>query len=469
MNFLDLVPQQNKYNPAYYTQYRNYVGFPVLSGFQFQGYNDAFSVSRAIVERGGFKDIEPNNIIASLTTENNLGAEIGLDIFSMGFKVGDKNQFHINLGVEAQANLMLTKETFSFIFRGPGAFIGRDGENALSGNAIEANVFAALSFGYSREITEKLSIGGRVKFISGIANLHTERSDIRLHIDEGLIDTIVPFTYTVQPNVEIRSSFANIPKDSSLFYLMRNPIDINDMLPSPFANLGIGFDFGAVYEVNDYLKVAASVYDIGFINWTHNTRRIASEGHNKEFVFSGIDLDDMFDGNGGFDFERVITKLKDSVTDFLQLNQTDTNFKSYRSPLRTSYNLSGFYNLTDKDQIGVMWNSRIGKQTYNALTIAYTRSFGRNFQVCINNAIINETPFNFGGGFAFNAGSLQFYLIIDKINSIRVVDMRLGSMNVQFGLNFVMNRFEKNAVRRQLARDFSPRDRTGYVNDRWFW
>jgi hypothetical protein len=470
MNFLDLVPQQNKYNPAYYTQYERYVGFPMLSNFQFQGYNDVFSISRGFVQgrdsNGFFKEIVPNNIIAGLASENNLGFDFGMDIFSLGFKIREKNQIHVSLGVEAQFNAMLTKNTVSFLLRGPGTFIGR--EDAISGNDLHVNIFGALSLGYSREINEKLSVGGRVRFLTGFANLHTERSNIKLHIDDGYDPDITPYTWTVTPDFALKGSFAN---DKPLLDLMRNPGEMA-ALPSfenMFKNLGIGIDLGAVYELSENLTVAASVYDMGFINWKSGVQRITSEKSEEQFVFSGVDFGDFF-GDGTFDFEKLFANLIDSAKTFLQLNEEDTLFKSYRTPLRTAYNLSAFYNLTEKDQIGLMWNSRIGQHARNdVLTIAYTRKLGRNFQVCVNNAIINENPFNFGGGFAFNAGNLQFYFILDKINSFRVVDMRLLSMNLQFGLNFVMNRLEKDPNKRQITRDFTPTDRTGYVKDRWFW
>jgi long-subunit fatty acid transport protein len=317
------------------------------------------------------------------------------------------------------------------------------------------NAYGALSLGYSREINEKWSVGTRVKLLSGIANVFTERSDIRLHIDEGLDPDVVPHTYTAQPNIAINWS---LPEAGF----------------SPIDNLGFALDLGTVYHLNDNLKFGASIYDIGHIKWTSGLNRATSKGQNRPFVFAGVDLGDLFGNDDGFEFSTIFSELLDSVKDFLQLNMSDSTFKSYKSSLRTSYNLSVFFDLTDNDQLGFMWNSQLNQGKYNnrgknnMLTMAYTRTFGRNFQVCINNTIINENPFNFGGGFAANVGSFQIYFILDKINSHRVVDMRLGSMNFQFGVNFVFDRLERDPKKRQVERDFTPRDKTGYVNDRWF-
>jgi len=473
MNFLSLVPQQNKYNPAYYTRYETYIGVPTLSGFQLQVNNDAFAWDRTFTKIPGTTLIDVPKMISHLSAENNIGVDFNLDLLSFGFKVGENNQFHVGLSREGYINALLTKRSLSLLLSGTGGFIGLEGADALTGNFVDINIYDALSLGYSREVNERLSVGGRVKLLSGIANLHTDRSNIRLFIDEGLDPEVVPYTHILTPDVALNGSFSAIPQDSNLLYLMRNFVSVTmdealSMLNPKFDNFGIGLDLGAVYQVTENVTLGASVYDIGFINWNKNVQRITSQGQAEPFVFSGVAQFNDLINNEDFDILKVLGSLRDSVIDFLQLKEGDTTFTSYRSPLRTSYNLSFFYDITDNDQIGIMWNSQLGKRKYNALTLAYTRSLGRNFQVCFNNAIINDNMFNFGGGFAFNAGgSLQLYVVADKISAIRVADMR--TINIQFGLNIALNRTEKDPNKRRFVRDFTPRDRTGYVNDRWFW
>ncbi|MCL2027621.1 MAG: DUF5723 family protein [Bacteroidales bacterium] len=443
MNFLSLLPQQNKYNPAYYVPYHTYIGLP---GIQSQLNNDAFTIDRSFIEREGRKLLDINGIISGLSTENNIGFDFNLDLFSLGFKIGENNQFHMGLGVEAYYNTLLTKNTLSFFLTGNGGYMGLEGADALDGNYFDMNAYAALSLGYSREINQQISVGGRVKLLSGLANVYTERSKIHLFIDE-LDPNVTPYTHTIRPDITINQS---LPENFDLT-----------------KNLGIGFDLGGVYEFNERISVGASINDIGFINWKNEVERITSRGQEEPFVYSGVShLEDIFNENN-FDMYKAVTSFLDSISDFLQLEKVDSTFSSYRSPLRTSYNLSGFYNITDKDQLGIMWNSQIGRRKNNVLTIAYTRMVGRNFQVCLNNAIINENAFNFGGGFAVNAGPLQLYFMVDKISSLQVIKMR--AINLQLGLNLVISRTDKDPDKRRRIRSLTPRDGTGYVNDRWAW
>jgi len=473
MNFLSLVPQQNKFNPAYYTRYGVYVGIPMVSNVQFQVFNDAFTINRTFIQRLDTKLIDPVGIISGLSIENNIGLEFNMDFLSFGFKVREHNQFHVGFGREGYFNALLTKSTLSLLLTGSGNFLGERGTNALSGNSFDMSIYDALSLGYSREVNERLSVGGRLKFLSGIANLYTVRSNVELFIDDGHDPNIVPYTRFIKPDIALNGSFSNLPRDSSLLYVMRNfqSVALESLLTAPnptFNNFGIGIDLGAVYQVSEYVTLAASVHDIGFINWNTGVQRISSQQRENPFVFSGVgQFSDIINDIDGLIIQDIFTALVDSLIDYFQLQEVDTTLTSYRSSLRTSYNLSFFYNVTDNDQIGVMWNSKLGRRKYNALTIAYTRSLGRGFQICINNAIINNNAFNFGGGFVFNVGALQLYAVVDKISSFNVVDWRAA--NVQFGINLGLNRTEKDPNKRRLVRDFTPRDRTGYVNDRWAW
>ena len=466
MNFLNQVPQQSKLNPAYYTCYKLYVGVPGLSAVQLQINNDALSIARSVYRVGDTAFIDYNSIISSLSPNNNFGVDISADILSFGLKVREKNQFHFALSVEGYTNLLVTKSAFNVLFEGPGFFLdNKDESDALSENSIDMSVYGALSFGYARMVNDKLSVGARVKFLSGLTNLYTERSDIRISIDNGDNDTITPYTYFITPNVSLMGSFANAPKDSDLFHALENIGSTIGFPNSPFSNPGIGFDFGATYHVSDVFTLGASIRDIGFIKWNTGVKRIFSEGETKPFAFSGVrHFNDILNDND-FDVNQVFTIFKDSLISYLQLSEEDAEFSSYRSKLRTSYNISAFYNFTDDDQLGLMWNAQVGQQKSTALTFAYMRTFSPYFSVCLTNAIVNQSVFNFGGGFALNAGPVQLYVVVDKLSSFRVVNMR--GVNVQFGLNVVLNRIDEDMARRRFVRDYTPRDKTGYVRDRW--
>ncbi|MCL2683028.1 MAG: DUF5723 family protein [Bacteroidales bacterium] len=469
MNFLSQVPQQSKLNPAYYTCYKFYAGFPGLSGVQIQLNNDALSYRRSFLPNDTGVDIRTSSIISNLAANNNFGFDISADILSFGIKIKEKNQLHFGLSVEGYGNLLLTKNTFNLLLRGPGFFIGKDERGALSGNSLDMSVYSAFSAGYARIINDKLSVGGRVKFLSGMANLYTERADISLHIDDGYDPNIVPYTYTLKPDVTLMGSFANSPQDSSLSAALRGiEQDIGRFIGLPRSlnhNPGIAFDLGLTYQVNDALTLAAAVRDIGFIRWNRGVKRVSSRGEEKPFEYSGVsDFVDMMNDNG-FSIRQALVAMKDSVIEYLQLDQVDSTFSSYRSKLRTSFNISAFYDLTDNDHLGLMWNMQINQQKGMAVTLAYTRTFGPNFSVCITNAIVNQNVINFGGGFVVKGGPIQFYLIADKINAFQPANMR--AFNLQFGLNVVLNRIDKDPTKRKFVRDYTPRDKTGYVRDRW--
>ena len=420
MNFLSLTPQQNKFNPAFSMRYDTYLGFPVLSSVQLQLHNDAFSINRLF-------EMHVPSLLGDLSLQNNFGAEASLDVLSFGFRVGETNNFfHIALGVEAYANALFTKNSLRFLLAGPGNFVGQ--RDALTGNFFNMSLYGVLSVGHSREINDRWRVGGRIKLLSGVQNIHTERMDVEIYIHDGSNPHIVPYTYEINPNIVVNQFSGWGPR-------------------SIIENWGLGFDVGAIFQANEELSFAVSINDIGFINWRGDgVSRTTTQNRDDPFVFTGVGRIADIITQEGFRVEEIFTAIADSLTEFFELNEVDTTFTSYRSSLRTSYNISGFLNLTDNDQIGLMWNSRLGRGQQRSLTIAYTRALGRNFQVSVNNAFVNNNPFNFGGGFAFNMGRLQFYFVAEKLSSFRVINMRAA--NVHFGINFVFNRpVEQNLVR----------------------
>jgi len=428
MNFLSLTPQQNRFNPAFDMRYDSYLGFPVLSNIQLQLHNDAFSINSLL-------EMHVPSLLGSLSLQNNFGVEASLDLLSFGFRVGETNNFfHVALGVEAYANALFTKNSLRFLLSGPGNFVGQ--RDVLSGNFMNMSLYGFLSVGHSREINDRWRVGGRVKLLSGVQNLHTERLDVDVYIHDGSNPHIVPYTYEIRPDIVVNQFSGWGP---------RSIID----------NWGLGFDVGAVFQASEEWTFAASVSDIGFINWRGDgVERTTTRNRDDPFIFTGVGRIGDIITQEGFRIEEIFTALVDSITDFFQLDEVDTTFTSYRSWLRTSYNISAFLNLTDNDQIGLMWNSRLGRGQQRSLTVAYTRALGRNFQVSINNAFVNNNPFNFGGGFAVNLGALQFYFVAEKLSAFRVVNMRAA--NVHFGINLVFNR----SVERELVRQ-------GFVINQW--
>lgn len=468
MNFLSQTPQQVKYNPAYYTSYNTYVG---IAGIQMQVNNDFLSINRLLKKGVDTTVIDIQNFIGKAFNKNNLGLELGADLFQFGFKINKKNQIHIGLGVEGYANLQITKNTFSFLLRGPGYFMDRGETEALSGNSVDMNLYGVFSLGYSRMVTQKLSVGARIKFLSGIANVFTESSDVVTRIDNGYDPNITPYSYIIKPDVSIKGAFSACPEDSNMLYALKSLFsgDVASIIATPEKltdNFGVGFDIGATYDVSEELTLGVSVYDIGRIKWNKGLKKIASQNHDEAWKFSGVGkLQDILNDDD-FEIKNVINELKDSALNYFQLKDQDSNFISYTSNLRTSFNLSAFFDFTDRDQFGIMWNQQLGGQKNRAITLAYTRFFGPRLSLSLSNAIVGENIFNFGGGLVANLGNLQLHLIVDKISSHRIVDMR--AINLHLGICLTFGRTEKDPNKQRSVRDYTPRDKTGYVNDRWY-
>src|SRR5690606_8645925 len=124
--------------------------------------------------------------------------------------------------------------------------------------------------GYQKSINDKLSLGGRFKYIVGQGHAYVERMNAKV-------------TTLDNSNLEIETDIV-IKTAGIRDYIEDNPFDIKtSVFPD---NSGFGVDLGAHYIFDDKWSFSASVIDLGFINWKSATRNYVSNG---TFEYEGVD------------------------------------------------------------------------------------------------------------------------------------------------------------------------------------
>ncbi|GHV72569.1 hypothetical protein FACS1894201_02550 [Bacteroidia bacterium] len=453
-NFLPGSFQQKSYNPAYNTPYKNVIGIPGVSNIQARANNNVISLNNAVYNMDDtVAYLDLHKIVSNMSNNNVIGVEAKLEVLGFGMQIKDRHYFTLNIDVQAEANVILQKRSAGFVLNGPGAYLDQT-EDALSGNKIDVNSYISAALGYSVIVNKYLTLGFRPKVLFGLYNLYMKKSDVGLTIDDGTDPEVTPYTYYIQPNVEIYGSLGKQPEEG-LVEIIRN---FKFVMPSnPFGNLGAGLDVGATYRFSNKFMVGLSINDLGFIRWAADTRKLSSI-HSKPYVFKGVeDLKNLV-FNDSLNLANTFLTLKDSLLDYLSLQNEACD--SYTRTLTPSFNLSGFLDVTPVDQIGCMWRYRGGDYKISTLTVAYTRQVSETFSVTVNNSIINSRFINLGAGIlATVAGSLQFFLVVDKVNSINVLNMRTAG--VQAGLTVALNktRIGKKGfieTKKELPKDDAP-------------
>ena len=432
--FMNNIPQSNYSNPASLPNCKFYLGVPAMSSFGFNfengsfSYNDIFS-RRKLNPPYDSLYIDKDKMLGALSDNNKLSYDISEQLFTLGFRVRC-NYFTLSAATKISANFNYTKDFMTFILKGNEPFIGKTAN--LSDSKLGLNAYTEIALGFSREINKKLTLGVRFKYLIGIVNVYTERSDLRLATDAG------NFALTASSDFLIHSSS---PFDSlqSIDKQIKNlkPSNIND-------NTGYAFDFGGEYRLNKRWTFGLSIIDLGSINWKSNVKEYRSKNPNKQFVFNGIDINEAFPG-GKLDstvFNNLIDSLKETV------GIDEYNGTSYRAPLKTKLFTSVAFSLTPNDRFGLLMRNDFANKSVNTLiSVSYNRNIGKWFAITLSNTFVSGNIFNPGAGFNLNIGFMQFYMIGDHFSSLYAADMKnLGmhfGMNILFGKTKQGYRYEK--------------------------
>ena len=426
--YMDFVPQQSANNPAFQAPYDFYFGFPGLSGIHAQVNNDAFAWNN-LVERGVDDSLRFNigKLVGRLHNRNLLGLDATEEILRFGFKKGE-NYFHVGLSAKVDANVVLTKPLLSFMLLGPGQFLG---ENRFEHNAIDATAYAYLYFGWSRKISDMVTVGARAKLIGGLYNLSTKKLGITWNVlnDDMADPSLSPYTYELKVDGQIRSNM--LTEDFKLGSLGLGGLG---------KDWGFGVDMGVSVNFAPNWRFTASVLDLGAIFWKDGSARVyRSRNDSVNYPFQGLDELDMFGEEVRFDslLKRSLTTIIDTLN-----FESDTNYKhGYATMLPTTLMFGFDYTLLEQHRFGIVFKGKLLNNYFSAdVGIAYTYTPCKNFAVSVSNTFGSSGPLNLGFAIAGNLGPLQLHLGVDRINSFNVAKMRTAA--VTFGINFVIGKYE---------------------------
>jgi len=175
---------------------------------------------------------------------------------------------------------------------------------------IKLSYIREISFNYGRKILSfdnkflKSIYGGfGVKFYRGYYYLNTAKNNSYFKLDN---DNVIRGSWDYEIYHALSPSFAkNYGKDSI--------VSVKDFSFTPFpepAGTGTGFDLGLTAILNEQLRVALAVTNIGSINWSNNQAIIKGSG---SFEFEGYSTKEQIDSLKD-KFKQVTSDLKTSFT-----------------------------------------------------------------------------------------------------------------------------------------------------------
>ena len=445
---MDYVPQSMRNNPAQMQKANFHIAIaPLLNNISFSTTSSGFTLSDLFQVEGDTTFATPDRMLAKISENNFISQQTNIDFISFGFKVKNKNYFSFNVTERVNFAFDYSKNFMTLLAKGTANedFLGKN--VSMSGTGFRFNHFREYGIGYTREVNDKLSVGGRFKFLQGLSHLDNDQADITLYTD--------PNNYSIKATSTIGVKIAGLGfvfDDGSEFDAIT--------YMSNFKNTGFALDLGGKYEINDRITTSLNITDLGFINWKTDARRYFN--NKVEFNFDGIDLKEYLDKENDEEREAYAAELSDSIEDIFGLERIDRGFTTN---LIANIYIGAEYKLNKTFKAAALFNGKVFKGAlYPSLTITTQTALGKWLQAIVSYSIVNKSYENIGLGAAINAGPIQFYAVSDnlldwtQIDYAKNLNVQLG-MNLLFGYKSKISKEDKKAAK--LKRKLSKRDSDG--------
>lgn len=194
--FLEGYTYRHLMNPAFAPE-RNYVAIPVIGNINV-GTQSNVGLNTFIYPYGNNKlttfmnsSISSDEFLGKLKDNNRINANVNMTLLSAGFRAwGGFNT--IDISMRSTTSLNLPRGLFEFMK------LGMNSSNSvyeMDDLGITSNNYAEIALGHSRQINDKLNVGGKLKFLLGLGNIDVKMTNMKVQMAEN--------KWMVQANGEI--------------------------------------------------------------------------------------------------------------------------------------------------------------------------------------------------------------------------------------------------------------------------
>lgn len=465
--FMNNIQERSDYNPAFQPVHGFYLDLPVLPNFRMSFGNNSLRM-QDIFQRKNINgtdslltplhpDADRAKFHKRLHQNTTISTGLTLNILNFGFRFKEKNFLTVGINEKIDMNANLPLGLFDLLLYGTDT-IGSNSFN-LSRLGFDATAYTEFSVGYSRIVNDKWTVGGKVKYLMGQANVSTSIKKLKVH---GGADK-----WAIDGDGEIRASIpkTNIPidPDGTVNY---NDMETNNLKWTDFftGNWGLGLDLGATFQVLPCLQLSAAITDLGFIRWRESTTTAGLIGG---YEFNGINY------GVADDIDTKWEKIKDEFENAFNSNGNNDHYTTY---LRSRLNVGAEYNV---------WDNRFGLGLLSS-TLFYPKNITSNltasanfrpttwFSTTVSYTLLDGQYNTFGAGIQFRVAPWNMYIAVDRIplhfteNTYIPYDMK--HVNLQAGVVFELGwkLKKKDSDRDGVSdrKDKCPNTPFGYIVDK---
>lgn len=416
------LAQSNSLNPGFIPQYGFTLGGNLLTNL----FSPAFS-AKDIFDPALDAESTIRQFIRDPKKAIGLQGMVNVDLLHASLKI-KRNYFAYSAGVQVGMEVAVPKDLVGLAMFGNAEYRDRPAKIDFSGNKV--NMYAEQKVTFSRQVTNKLSIGAQYSFIHGIADFSINKAYASIKTD-----TNAQSFYGLEfgAGADIRYSLLGVNleqllRDTNGSYNAKE-IASNNAASLLSNNKGNAYGFGAVLRMNKHIRLSASATNMGSITWNLGAEQFKLK--DATFRFSGIDTT----------MQDSISNLSNILLDTLRNTFTYNTVSggSYVQQLHPRYVLGIEYFVTPRTYLQLVGGTGFGLNgdksfvTVNAhqeiwelmdLRFGYTRYDFSN----------PLTTVSIGG--SFNLGPFQPWFNVSTTGLIAALDdVRYFNMRLGFNLN----------------------------------
>lgn len=407
-------------NPAWVPKDKFVVGLPFVSDAYFQSRSNDFVFSSLLQPNADSAslDLSPANIADDISERNFQNIHLSWQWLSVGMRLGEKSFLSFSIRERLNFRSYLSVDLVRLAGLGNGIF---ENESAELGSSIHFDWYREYGIRLARQVSDKINIGAQVKLIDGISNIHTESNDYSASFDGLYSDVVLNGSALFQT-----AGMSPITRNDSFRLFSTTPIR--------GAGIGFGLDLGLDYTVNDDLRFAASVLNLGRISWKQDVKQI--QAITDSFSFQGFDILDLIDEGFGDTSSTSGMGVSDSLKSILNLN--DDNTESYSTATPWTLYLSASYKLNKRITLNGVYAVESGYgRSLHAFSLAVPFKLGERLNLNPSYTLSTRGFANFGFAASYNLKILQVYLATDNISGMFLPqDSRLGHAQAGVYLTF---------------------------------
>ena len=408
MYFMENLPQRNELNPAFQPFSDFYLGLPVIGYTRFSlgnssPLNTKFSFNPDKSNMDNFYNSLSDFSSGSSKDYTEFETSARVNFLSFGFR-NKKIYWNFSLSENIVGKIGIPKSIFKLWLTPENVTYPSSFDNFNT----DLIAYTEAAVGYSREVNDKWSYGGKLKFLYGNNHVVYIAQNTKLTATADSLKLIEGGQY-------YRSS-------SSLFSLKP-------------AGLGGAIDLGFTFKPFESLTLSASATDLGLIHWNQKLR-------NNKLAYSGSKII-----NNGDNIGTLIGMIKDELSTSVN-DSTEGGYNSYLTPkINVGAELSF---LDNKLSLGLLSRTILMDDTIHRVNQEVTFSINGRPAEWVNLSV-SYSLFNgkqsLGAGLGLRTGPLHWFLSADYVplsnNSLYLKNMipipyNRNGFNIGLGLTIAL-------------------------------